>query len=69
MSFLTREVLENSTSFNDAVNKFSKENIVAPAYFIVGGVKENEGVVITRNQTHLVDLWSLNSKSTGIEKW
>lgn len=69
LSFLTREVLENSTSFTDAVNKFSKENIIAPAYFILGGVQLDQGVVLTRNQTHLIDAWRLDSRSSGIEKW
>lgn len=61
--------MENATSFNDAVNKLQKRDLIAPVYFIVAGVNPNEGVVITRNQSHTVDTWRLNSQSKGIEKW
>lgn len=69
LAFLTRRVLENATDFNNAVEMLSKTDMIAPAYFIVGGVKPYEGAVITRSQDKLVDVWRLNSTSTGIEKW
>ena len=69
LSFLTREVMEYAESFDEAVKRLSTAKLIAPAYFIVGGVKQDEGVVLTRNQTHLIDKWSLDSSSSGIEKW
>lgn len=69
LSFLTRQVMENATSFSDAVKMLELTDLIAPAYFIVGGVKPNEGVVITRSQSDLVNAWKLNPNSAGIEKW
>ena len=69
VSFLTRELMENKTNFNEAVNFLVKSDLIAPAYFIVGGVQPEEGVVITRAQFEAVDVWHLNSSSPGIEKW
>jgi hypothetical protein len=64
LSMLTRDVMENATSFEDAVKRLSNTDMIAPAYFIVGGVKPDEGVVITRAQRQVVDLWRLeNSKN------
>lgn len=61
--------MENATSFEEAVNILSNHDLIAPCYFIVGGVHPNEGAVITRNQYKLVDIWRLNADSAGIEKW
>ncbi|CAF0877283.1 unnamed protein product [Brachionus calyciflorus] len=69
LSFITRKVMENATSFEQAVDILSTSDLIAPCYFIVGGVHPGQGAVITRNQYKLVDLWKLNPESTGIEKW
>ncbi len=61
--------MENRTSFEDAVKYLSSTDLIAPVYFIVGGVKTNEGAVITRNQLEAIDIWRLNASSSGIEKW
>ena len=63
LSFLTRQVLENATDFNDAVNQLSSHDLIAPAYFIVAGVKPDEGVVITRNQSALINTWRLDNSN------
>lgn len=69
LSFLTRGLMENITSFEHAVKYLSKTDLIAPAYFIVGGINPQEGAVITRKQFEVVDLWHLNSSSSGIENW
>jgi hypothetical protein len=69
LSFLTRQLMENITNYHDAVNYLSKTDVVAPAYFIVGGMNPEEGAVITRAQFETVDFWHLNSSSSGIESW
>ena len=69
LSFLTGNLMENTTNFNDAVSLLSKTDLIAPAYFIVGGVEPEQGVVITRNQSQVVNLWKLDSKSIGIGSW
>lgn len=69
LSFLTRHLMENITNFQDAVKFLSRTDLIAPAYFIVGGVNPEEGAVITRSQFEVVDLWHLNASSSGIESW
>jgi hypothetical protein len=69
LSFLTRQVMENITSFSEAIERLKTKDLIAPAYFIIGGLNKNEGAVITRNQFEFVDIWQLNSSSSGIEKW
>uniref|UniRef100_H3AMR5 Acid ceramidase n=1 Tax=Latimeria chalumnae TaxID=7897 RepID=H3AMR5_LATCH len=62
MSFLTRSVLENATSYDEAKNQLAKTKMLAPAYFILGGVKSGEGCVITRSRESCLDIWELNLK-------
>jgi hypothetical protein len=61
--------MENATTFDEAVKKLKSTDLIAPAYFILGGLTLDEGVVLTRNQFKLIDQWKLNSTSTGPEKW
>ncbi|RXM37100.1 Acid ceramidase [Acipenser ruthenus] len=62
MSFLTRSVLENATSYDDAKNQLSKTKMLAPAYFILGGNKSGQGCVITRSRLASVDIWEIDLK-------
>ena len=61
--------MENSTSYDETIRFLKDSDLIAPAYFIVGGLERNEGIVITRNQVALIDEWRLNDKSSGIENW
>jgi hypothetical protein len=63
LSFITRRLMENSTSFGDAVDLLSSSDLIAPAYFILGGIQPDDGVVITRDQDDLVNLWNLDTKN------
>lgn len=71
LSFLTRHLMENMTSYDDAVNLMSKSDLIAPAYFIIGGVKPYEATVITRNQSSVVDTWRFNPNpiSPDFDRW
>lgn len=60
LSILTREVLLKAETYDQAVDMLSRHLLIAPAYFIVGGVKPNEGVVITRDQHETLDFWRLD---------
>ncbi|XP_050413373.2 N-acylethanolamine-hydrolyzing acid amidase [Patella vulgata] len=60
VSFLVRQVLENSTTYSDAVDQLSTQVIHAPVYYIVGGINPGEGVVITRNRFAWDDKLYLN---------
>ncbi|XP_072108730.1 acid ceramidase [Mobula birostris] len=62
MSFLTRSVLENATSYTQAKNRLANTEMLAPAYFILGGNQSGEGCVITRSRTASLDIWELDLK-------
>uniref|UniRef100_A0A8C9ESC3 ceramidase n=1 Tax=Pavo cristatus TaxID=9049 RepID=A0A8C9ESC3_PAVCR len=76
MGFLTRSVLENATSYQDAKDKLAKTRLLAPAYFILGGKNSGEGCVITRSRTAALDIWDLDIKKgtwyvieTNYDRW
>lgn len=60
MSFLTRSVLENATSYEEAKTLLSKTVLLAPAYFILGGNQSGEACVITRSRQSCLDIWELD---------
>ncbi|XP_033825688.1 acid ceramidase isoform X1 [Periophthalmus magnuspinnatus] len=62
MSFLTRSVLENATSYENARSLLAQTKLLAPAYFILGGNKSGQGCIITRSRTLSLDLLELNMK-------
>lgn len=65
VSWLVRETLENAEDFLDAVIRLSKVPIITGVYYIVGGVRAGEGVVITRDRTGPADLWPLEPINGG----
>ena len=42
MGFLTRDVFENANSFEEAKDSLSKNSLIAPVYFILGGTRAGE---------------------------
>ncbi|XP_017559592.1 N-acylsphingosine amidohydrolase (acid ceramidase) 1a isoform X1 [Pygocentrus nattereri] len=62
MSFLTRRVLENATSYEDAKNELAQTKLLAPAYFILGGNQTGQGCVITRTRINTLDIWEIALK-------
>lgn len=76
IGFITRSVLENSTSYEEAKNILTKTKILAPAYFILGGNKSGEGCVITRERKGTLDVYELAAKQgrwyvveTNYDRW
>uniref|UniRef100_A0A2K5QM24 Acid ceramidase n=1 Tax=Cebus imitator TaxID=2715852 RepID=A0A2K5QM24_CEBIM len=76
IGFITRTVLENSTSYEEAKNILIKTKILAPAYFILGGNQSGEGCVITRDRKELLDVYELDPKQgrwyvvqTNYDRW
>jgi N-acylethanolamine-hydrolysing acid amidase len=59
-----RVVLENATSYEDAVQQLSTRKLIADAYFIVGGIHPGEGAVITRDRTKADDIWHLDADNS-----
>jgi len=47
--FLIERALTETNSFDDAVKLANETAIITPAYYIIGGTKGNEGVVIERD--------------------
>ncbi|XP_064191058.1 acid ceramidase [Anguilla rostrata] len=66
MSFLTRSVLENATSYEEAKNRLAQTKLLAPAYFILGGNQTGQGCVITRSRVLSLDIWELDHKQ---DRW
>ncbi|CDQ93738.1 unnamed protein product [Oncorhynchus mykiss] len=62
MSFLTRSVLENATSYEEAKNLLAQTKLLAPAYFILGGNQTGQGCVITRSRVLSLDIWEIELK-------
>ncbi|KAI5211225.1 Acid Ceramidase [Manis pentadactyla] len=76
IGYITRSVLENSTSYEAAKNILTKTKILAPAYFILGGNKSGEGCVITRDRKQSLDVYELDPKhgrwyveETNYDRW
>lgn len=65
VSWLVRETLEQAEDFLDAVMRLSKTPIITGVYYIVGGVRPREGVVITRDRTGPADIWPLEPLNGG----
>lgn len=57
MGFLTREVMENAGSFEEAKQQLANTPMLAPAYFILGGNKSGEIAIITRARDKALDIW------------
>lgn len=76
-SHLMRRVCENAENFEEALESLKSELLTAPTYFILSGVKENEGAVIARDRNGLADVWRLNKDSendsiliaTNYDRW
>ncbi|XP_060102404.1 acid ceramidase [Heteronotia binoei] len=76
MSFLTRSVLENSTSYEEAKDRLTNTRLLAPAYFILAGNHSGQGSVITRSRIAALDVWNLNATKgtwyvleTNYDRW
>ncbi|XP_052791984.1 acid ceramidase-like [Mya arenaria] len=66
MSLMARDTLETAKSFEEAFNTFSNTQLIAPGYFILGGTKPDQGVVITRNrEVNGTDVWPMTDKTAG----
>jgi len=66
MGFLARETMEFSETFDEARDKLAYTQMIAPAYFILGGTRPGEGVVITRNrEVNGTDIWPMTDKMAG----
>ncbi|CAL4066544.1 unnamed protein product [Meganyctiphanes norvegica] len=68
VAFLTREVMETANSYEEAEKQLSNPRLLAPVYFILGGTKPGQGVIITRYRD-TYNSFPLGSKSKGQASW
>lgn len=56
VGYVLREALLSKATFDEALQHLSTVKLVAPLYFIMGGAKDGQGAVITKNRGGLADL-------------
>ncbi|CAF4167349.1 unnamed protein product, partial [Rotaria sp. Silwood2] len=56
ITFALRDMLTKAESFDVVVNYLAETELLAPCYYIVGGPKPEQGVVITRERTKAVNI-------------
>jgi len=66
VSFLSRNTMTYQTSFDDAINNLSNDELIADVYYIVGGVNSGEGAVISRNRINATNVWMLD---VSVGRW
>ncbi|KAL8206641.1 UNVERIFIED_CONTAM: hypothetical protein K2H54_016728 [Gekko kuhli] len=65
VSWLARTVLSEADCFETATLMLSQTPIIASVYYIIGGAKPNEGMIITRNRKGPLDIWPLDPLTGG----
>jgi len=68
VTFLARDVFQNENNFQSALNALSTGTLIADVYYIIAGLNNNEGAVISRNRTGADDVWILNW-ANGQGRW
>eukprot|EP01016_Furgasonia_blochmanni_P053147 TRINITY_DN8550_c0_g1_i2.p1 TRINITY_DN8550_c0_g1~~TRINITY_DN8550_c0_g1_i2.p1 ORF type:complete len:388 (-),score=49.05 TRINITY_DN8550_c0_g1_i2:35-1198(-) len=68
VTWLTRAVLENAVSWQDALAMLNTTKIAAPVYYILSGTKHNEGVIISRGRETVDDIEFLDCNGSE-QKW
>lgn len=64
-SFVIRDTLSNSSlDFDSSLALLQRIPLIAPSYLIVGGAKPGQGAVITRDRSHAVDVWELDTSAS-----
>ena len=59
-SFIVRDLLEGDYDYEYVVNKLSSAELVAPIYYIVGGINDTDGALITRDRYYNLNPIYLN---------
>ena len=73
MGFLTRDVMLEAENYAHAKQMLTKTELLAPAYFILGGLVPGDACVITRSRTEAVDVWEMADRwfllETNYDHW
>ena len=59
VDWLYRDVLIECETYECAFDKLSKENLIAPVYFIIAGTQPNQGAIITRDRSGIAHIDNL----------
>lgn len=62
-AFALRRISAEAQNFTHAKEMLENAPLVAPVYFIISGVSENEGAIITRDRSRYQDTLLINSQS------
>ncbi|GMI62405.1 hypothetical protein ScalyP_jg3296 [Parmales sp. scaly parma] len=65
----SRQVMETSTSFADAVKGFEEGKLIDDGYFIVGGSKKDEGAIVTRTRNHHLNTRVIDASGEEEDGW
>eukprot|EP00357_Protocruzia_adherens_P027557 CAMPEP_0115018744 /NCGR_PEP_ID=MMETSP0216-20121206/29019_1 /TAXON_ID=223996 /ORGANISM="Protocruzia adherens, Strain Boccale" /LENGTH=356 /DNA_ID=CAMNT_0002390059 /DNA_START=23 /DNA_END=1089 /DNA_ORIENTATION=- len=63
VTWAARKAMEECNNFQEARERLLEVSLIAPCYYILGGVGENEGTVITRNRTDVAETEDLDSEN------
>ena len=58
-----REVFSECEDYDCAVSKLCSVRIIAPVYFTIAGVKDNEGMVMSRNADGIANIHNLDENT------
>ena len=62
--YLVRVILEKANSFEEAIEMAKTTEIGATAFYIIGGVSDNEGCVVERNTSSVHNFYCLDDDTT-----
>jgi len=63
LSMLSREVMMECHDFRCAKEKLSGQKLIAGGYYILAGVGRDEGVIITRDRSNVLDYTEIKNES------
>jgi|SRR3989338_817406 len=63
VGFLVRHVLENMSSYDDALSYFKSALLIAPTYISIIGSKKGQSSIITRERDHVDNIIHLDSSN------
>jgi acid ceramidase len=65
LTLFLRNVITNTTTYDQALTQIQNQMLVGPAYIIIAGISPGQGAVVTRSAATLVDTWTLESRLTA----
>lgn len=60
---LLREAMEEADTYEEALDILQQSKLATKVYYVVSGTEPNQGIIITRNENEVEDLWRLDADS------